>query len=67
MTGAQLKAAGIQLYGERGWRSALADALGYEQTQIWRYVKNDSVPRVVELAVEKLLSDASAATSKPAR
>lgn len=57
MTGEQLKAAGIKLYGERGWTSALAEVLGYERTQIWRYVKNDNVPKVVALAVEKLLAD----------
>lgn len=52
MTGTELKAAGIELFGERGWQSSLADWLGVDRTQIWRYVKNDSVPGPVHAAVE---------------
>lgn len=64
MTGDELKAAAIQLYGERGWQSALAKALGKERTQIWRYVSNDSVPVVVTLAVERLLCQDCERTQK---
>ena len=52
MTGDELKQAGIQLFGGRGWQSALAQHLGIDRTQIWRYVTNDSVPGPVAAAVE---------------
>jgi hypothetical protein len=52
MTGEELKRAGIQLFGERGWQSALAERLGVDRTQIWRYVTNDRVPGPVAAAVE---------------
>lgn len=51
MTGEELKQAGIELYGQRGWQSSLASWLGIDRTQIWRYVKNDSVPGPVSAAV----------------
>jgi len=52
LTGDELKAAAIKLFGERGWQSALAHHLGLDRTQIWRYVKNDSVPGPVAAAVD---------------
>ena len=52
MTGDQLRLAGIQLFGERGWQSALATHLGIDRTQIWRYVTTDKVPGPVAAAVE---------------
>lgn len=51
MTGEELKQAGIRLFGERGWQSALALHLGIDRTQIWRYVSNNSVPGPVAAAV----------------
>lgn len=51
MTGEELKAAAIKLFGERGWQSSLAKELGVDRTQIWRYVTNDSVPGPVDAAV----------------
>lgn len=45
------------MYGDKRWPSALAEALGRERTQIWRYVKNDAVPRIVEIAVTQLLEN----------
>jgi hypothetical protein len=51
MTGDELKQAGIRLFGERGWQSALALHLGIDRTQIWRYVSNSNVPGPVEAAV----------------
>jgi hypothetical protein len=51
MTGEQLKAAGIKLFGEQ-WQSPLAGRLGIDRIQIWRYVKNDRVPGPVAAAVE---------------
>lgn len=52
MTGEELKQAGIRLFGERGWQSALASRLGIDRTQIWRYVSNNNVPGPVAAAVE---------------
>lgn len=52
MSGDELKEAAIKLFGERGWQSALALHLKLDRTQIWRYVKNDSVPGPVAAAVE---------------
>jgi hypothetical protein len=52
MSGDELKAAGIRLFGERGWQSALALHLGIDRTQIWRYVANNSVPGPVAAAVK---------------
>ena len=51
MTGEELKAAAIKLFGERGWQSALSSRLGVDRTQVWRYVTNDKVPGPVAAAV----------------
>lgn len=51
MTGDELKEAAIKLFGERGWQSALAERLGVDRTQIWRYVSNNKVPGPVAAAV----------------
>lgn len=51
MTGEELQNAGIKLFGERGWQSALAEHLGIDRSQIWRYIQNDRVPGPVEAAV----------------
>jgi hypothetical protein len=60
MTGPELQAAGIKLYGERGWQSSLAKSLGIDRTQIWRYVTNDRVPGPVAAAVEAWLRELTA-------
>lgn len=54
MTGGELKAKAIKLYGERRWSSALATAIGRSRFQIWRYSKADHVPIVIALAVSSL-------------
>jgi hypothetical protein len=51
MTGNELKQAGIDLFGERGWQSALSEHLGVDRTQIWRYVTTNKVPGPVAAAV----------------
>lgn len=61
MTGEELKQAGIELFGERGWQSALARHLGIDRTQIWRYVSNNSVTGPVAAAVECWLRNGSPA------
>lgn len=55
MTGDELKASAIEIFGERGWQSALASWLQIDRTQIWRYVKNGHVPGPVAAAVEERL------------
>lgn len=57
MTGKQLQAAGIKLFGKRGWQSALATHLNIDRTQIWRYVQNDRVPGPVAAAIECWLAN----------
>jgi transcriptional regulator with XRE-family HTH domain len=52
MTGEELRQAGIELFGEHGWQGKLADRLGVDRTQIWRYVTNNRVPGPVAAAVE---------------
>lgn len=53
MTGEELKQAAIELWGGRGWVSALASALHIDRTQVWRYVgKGNDVPGPVRAAVE---------------
>lgn len=64
MTGSELQAAGIKLFGQRGWQSSLAQRLGIDRTQIWRYVTNDKVPGPVAAAVEAWLREASAAEAQ---
>ncbi len=54
MTGAQLKARAVQLYGEGKWASSLAKAIGRSRFQIWRYSKADHVPITIALAVSTL-------------
>lgn len=52
MTGQELKEAAIKLFGESGWVTALADALGVDRTQVWRYVNGRTdVPGPVNAAV----------------
>lgn len=52
MTGDRLREAAIEIWGERGWTSALASALGVERTQIWRYLNaRTPVPGPVAAAV----------------
>jgi hypothetical protein len=59
MTGEELKEAGIKLFGRRGWQSALAERLGIDRTQVWRYMQNDRVPGPVAAAVECWLKNSS--------
>ena len=59
MTGAELKAAAIKIFGERGWQSALASWLQIDRTQIWRYVKTGHVPGPVAAAVAERLKCSS--------
>lgn len=53
MTPDRLKAAAIELWGERGWVTALATNLRIDRTQVWRYVNGKGpIPGPVEAAVE---------------
>lgn len=65
MTGDELKAAAIQLWGERGWTTALATALMIDRTQVWRYVNSKTpVPGPVQAAVECWLKSKPPETTK---
>jgi hypothetical protein len=65
VTGDELKASAIELFGEKGWQSSLAEWLQIDRTQIWRYVKNDRVPGPVAAAVTERLSSARSRPSSP--
>lgn len=57
MTGEELKIAAIRLFGEKGWVVSLAENLGVDRTQVWRYVSGrTTVPGPVAAAVECWLS-----------
>jgi transposase-like protein len=52
MTPAELKAAAIRLYGERGHTVALAQALKVDYSQVWRWLSGRTpIPGPVEAAV----------------
>ncbi len=52
MTGDELRKSAIELFGERGWVSALAERLKVDRSQVWRYVSGVTpVPGPVEAAV----------------
>jgi hypothetical protein len=55
MSGDELKASAIEIFGERGWQASLASWLQIDRTQIWRYVKTGHVPGPVAAAVEERL------------
>ncbi len=64
MNGDQLTRAGEELYGPR-WRKKLSKEIGVGTTMIWRYRKGMfPIPRKVELAILKLLSDSRAKKCK---
>lgn len=57
MNGEQLTRAGEELFGPQ-WRKKLAKEIGVGTTMIWRYRTGlYPIPRKVELAILKLLSD----------
>jgi hypothetical protein len=52
MTPSELKNAAIKLFGERGYSMRLAEFLGMERTQVWRYLNGRlPVPFLVAKAV----------------
>lgn len=54
MTPEELKAAAIELFGERGWVAALSAHLGVDRTQVWRYINGtgkSGIPGPVQAAV----------------
>jgi len=52
MTPAELQTAAIKLFGEVGWRSRLASALGVDRAQPGRWMQMTSIPGPVAAAVE---------------
>lgn len=51
MTGAEMKAAAIELFGEAGWRSRLAEALDVDKAQPGRWYDLDRVPGPAAAAI----------------
>lgn len=51
MTGQELTDAGIELFGEKGWMSTMADKLGMDRTAVWRQINNNAVSGPVAAAV----------------
>lgn len=51
MTGSQMKAAAIELFGEAGWRSRLAEALDVDRSQPGRWLEIDRVPGPAAAAI----------------
>lgn len=55
MNGQQLKDAAIKLYGNRGWQSRLAEALGRDVSSVRRWASGQiPVPAPVALALQAL-------------
>ena len=52
MTGDEMIAAAVKLFGERGHVTALATALRVDRTQVWRWSKLNAVPGPVEAAIQ---------------
>lgn len=51
MTGSEMKAAAIELFGEAGWRSRLAEALDIDRAQPARWMELDRVPGPAAAAI----------------
>lgn len=53
MTGSELRAVAVKLFGPEGWSRKLALALGVSRTQVWRWSKDVSpIPGPVVAAIE---------------
>ena len=52
MSGDEMIAAAIKLYGERGHINALANALGVARTQVWRWSKQQEIPGPAAAAIQ---------------
>jgi hypothetical protein len=55
MTAEQLRAAAIALFGERGWMSRLAEALGVDRSTVSRWFGGLPVPGPASAAVGAML------------
>lgn len=51
MTGTEMVAAAIKLYGERGHMTALANALGVDRAQVYRWAKLKAIPGPAAAAI----------------
>lgn len=52
MTGAEMIAAAIKLYGERGHVTALAEALDVDRSQVWRWSRLKEIPGPAAAAIK---------------
>ena len=55
MSAEELRQAAIQLFGEKGWMSRLAEALGVDRSSVSRWFAGLPVPGPVAAAVEAWL------------
>lgn len=59
MNGQQLKQIAVRLYGEYGWQTRLAQALGRDVSTVRRWTSGQiPVPAVVAIAVKALAASA---------
>ena len=57
MTPDQFKAAGIRLYGRKGWRTKLARDLAVDQSTIFRVMKREQIAGPYEVALRGMLEN----------
>lgn len=66
MTPGDLKSKAIEMFGERGWVSALAAALQVDRAQVWRYTTGKTkVPGPVAAAMSCWIAVFRATGKKP--
>jgi hypothetical protein len=53
MTAIDLERAALEIYG-KGWRTSLCEDLDVDKSSLRRWIREDRVPKTVELAVEYL-------------
>ena len=57
MTPAELRSAGMKMYGKTGWRVKLATDLGVNPVTIWRMMKKERIAGPYEVAVRGMLEN----------
>ena len=57
MTPADLRSAGMKMYGKTGWRHKLATDLGVNPVTIWRMMKKERIAGPYEVAVRGMLEN----------
>jgi len=57
MTSEQLRQAGIEVFGRRGWTSDLAVCLGVHRTTIYRWLGGVPIHSAIEASIIEMLVD----------